>query len=284
MANVALCAIMKNEYRYILEWVAYHRLLNFNQIIVYSNDSTDGSVDLLDVLAQNGIVTHRTQRTGGDVSPQNAAYADALAKSQTDWLCFLDADEFLVLKKDATVAEFVDGFDESVSAIAVHWRVFGSSGRRVFNSDPVIERFTMATDKDHSLNTHFKSLVRPRHVEWMAAHQARLRSGNYVDSAGAPIERENLGRCRPVATERAQVNHYCVKSREEFEWKKKRGTADRVLNDPLKYTSRDAANFFDFHDRNENEDLRRFNCRDRVKQEMRALSGLLHKSGLLQFS
>jgi glycosyltransferase involved in cell wall biosynthesis len=284
MASVALCAIMKNEYRYILEWVAYHRLLNFNQIIVYSNDSTDGSVDLLDVLAQNGIIIHRAQRTRTDVSPQNAAYADALAKAQTEWLCFLDADEFLVLKQDATITEFVARFDESVSAIAVHWRVFGSSGRREFNSDPVIERFTMATDKDHSLNTHFKSLVRPRRVEWMAAHQARVRSGDYVDGAGAPIERENPGRHRPVSTERAQVNHYCVKSKEEFEWKKKRGAADRVLNDPLKYTSRDAANFFDFHDRNENEDLLLFNWKDRIKQEMRALSVLLHKSGLLQFS
>jgi glycosyltransferase involved in cell wall biosynthesis len=117
MTSVALCAIMKNEYRYILEWVAYHRLLAFDQIIVYSNDSDDGSLDLLDVLAQNGIVVHRRQSTGNDLAPQYAAYNDCIARSATEWICFLDADEFLVLNADATVKEFVARFDETVSAI-----------------------------------------------------------------------------------------------------------------------------------------------------------------------
>ncbi len=275
---------MKNEYRYILEWVAYHRRLAFDQIIVYSNDSNDGSLDLLDVLAQNRIVIHRRQSTHNQMSPQHAAYNDCIARSETEWIRFLDADEFLVLNADATVKEFVARFDETVSAIAINWRLFGSSGHLNYNNAPVIEKFTRGAVKDHSLNRHFKSIVRAGRVEFMAVHNAKLREGDYVHSNGAPIQFENAGRSQTVETEIAQVNHYCVKSKEEFDWKKLRGVADRVLDDPKRFTTRDSANFFDFHDRNEVEELALYEMRDWVRDEIETLLDILYNSGFLQFS
>jgi len=38
--SCSLCAIVKNEARYLLEWVLYHRLIGFDGIVIYESDST----------------------------------------------------------------------------------------------------------------------------------------------------------------------------------------------------------------------------------------------------
>lgn len=43
--KVALVATAKDEGPFVLEWVAYHRLAGFDPIIIYQNDSTDGTAD-----------------------------------------------------------------------------------------------------------------------------------------------------------------------------------------------------------------------------------------------
>ncbi len=273
---------MKNEYFYILEWIAYHRLIGFDRIVIYSNDSSDGSVELLNALARCGVISHWLQSTGTLVSPQHAAYAHAIQTCATEWIGFLDADEFLVLKEDETVQDFLARFDEDVSAIAVNWRLFGSSGREIYEPGLVIERFTRATDTDHSVNTHFKSIVRASRVARMAVHNARLKSGDYVNASGERIARDNIGRSQGVETRRAQVNHYCVKSREEFAWKRARGFADRVLGNLDKATERNDV-FFAFHDRNECEDLSLFSRRGEVAREIDRLVEALRASGFLVF-
>ena len=46
---------MKNEAPYIVEWVAYHRAMGVDNFLIYTNDCTDGTDELLDVLAEKGI-------------------------------------------------------------------------------------------------------------------------------------------------------------------------------------------------------------------------------------
>ena len=41
---------MKDEGPDVLEWVCYQRAVGFDEVLVYTNDCTDGSDDLLDAL------------------------------------------------------------------------------------------------------------------------------------------------------------------------------------------------------------------------------------------
>jgi len=41
--GVTLVAICRNERRFLIEWVAYHRLIGFERIIIYDNETNDGS-------------------------------------------------------------------------------------------------------------------------------------------------------------------------------------------------------------------------------------------------
>src|ERR1700760_320228 len=57
--TITVCAIVKDERPYLIEWVAYYRLLGFDRMIFYNNDSSDGTGRLLDAMAEMGLVEHR---------------------------------------------------------------------------------------------------------------------------------------------------------------------------------------------------------------------------------
>jgi hypothetical protein len=104
-------------------------------------------------------------------------------------------------------------------------------------------------------------------------HGARLKEGGTLVLADGEPYRSIDGRGEP-RYDHAQVNHYCVKSREEYEAKVARGNATLPLGDPRKAISRPPT-FFDEHDRNEERDtsiLRRF---DELRREMRRIEELL---------
>ncbi|MFG1358490.1 glycosyltransferase family 2 protein [Xanthobacter pseudotagetidis] len=49
--KIAICAIVRDEAPYVLEWVAHHRALGFDHIFVFDNESRDGTSELLDSLS-----------------------------------------------------------------------------------------------------------------------------------------------------------------------------------------------------------------------------------------
>ncbi len=70
----AIVTTMKNEGPFILEWIAYHRAIGFDDILVYTNDCTDGTDTMLDLLQTKGIVQHRDNPfRDSDLKPQHAA-------------------------------------------------------------------------------------------------------------------------------------------------------------------------------------------------------------------
>jgi hypothetical protein len=68
--SATLCSLMKNEGPYILEWVAYHKNLGFDRIVIYDNESTDSGARVMDALGRAGDHAYsparrfRTQSTG----------------------------------------------------------------------------------------------------------------------------------------------------------------------------------------------------------------------------
>jgi len=242
-AKATLVAIMKDERPYILEWVAYHRLIGFDDIVIYSHDSTDGSRELLDALHRHGILTHRLQQSSIGVKPQVAAYRDAVSRCKTEWIVFLDADEFLALKADTNVKQF-------------------------------IARFARASPRDFVTNFHVKSILKVQDIEIMLVHSAILRQGKFANSSGEEVSLIKGASTPSVVADLAQINHYFIKSKQEFERKKRRGRADFPPEHPELYTTRTDEVFAD-HDRNEDEDVSLCKFRDAIEREIARLQALV---------
>jgi Glycosyltransferase family 92 len=272
--TAALCAIMKNEGPYILEWVALHRLIGFNEVFIYDNDSSDNTPDLLARLDAAGVLKAIAWPSVVGVAPQRAAYADVLPRVKSEWVCFIDADEFINLKQNNTIQAFLHRFPGEVSAVAMNWRVFGSSGQMAFGPDLVIRRFTHCSRHEAQVNRHCKTIARVDAIGEMHIHRCFLKRGLYVDESGQSVEIERMGLTPAPRTDIVQVNHYVVKSQEEFELKRLRGNANRALDEADKFQRLDR-NFFAIHDLGDEIDLSIQRFDSRLNDELKWLAGLV---------
>jgi Glycosyl transferase family 2 len=41
--RVTACTIVRNELPYLIEWIEFHRLVGFHRLVVYDDNSTDGT-------------------------------------------------------------------------------------------------------------------------------------------------------------------------------------------------------------------------------------------------
>jgi Glycosyl transferase family 2 len=95
---VATC--MKDEGPFILEWVAWHRAIGIRDIMVFTNDCSDGTDLILDRLQDLGMLTHLPNPAlgSGDTGFQPAAlnYAHHMRQMrEADYFLSIDVDEFV---------------------------------------------------------------------------------------------------------------------------------------------------------------------------------------------
>jgi O-antigen biosynthesis protein len=168
--RTALCVIVKNEVTEIAEWILHHKSLGFLDIIVYDNESVDGTTEVLRHLQRDLGIHYIPWPTGeGGSATQISAYQDCIVSSKGahDWVAFLDADEFLVPQGDAQLQSFLKRLDQS-GAIALNWLLFGSSGLIDGTEQNAMRSYTRrAAEKWHG-NRHIKCFVRPEDVQAIA--------------------------------------------------------------------------------------------------------------------
>ena len=58
MSAHCLLSAVKNEGPDLLEWLAWHRMIGFDRIVIFSNDCSDGSDGLPDALEGIGWQAH----------------------------------------------------------------------------------------------------------------------------------------------------------------------------------------------------------------------------------
>jgi SAM-dependent methyltransferase len=212
-------AAARNEAPYLLEWIAHYRLLGFEQITIYDNESNDASWRILKPLAKAGVIEAVFWKNRPKQHKQQSAYNHARMslRDSIEWCLFADLDEFLVLRPDATLDDLLPP-DQSVSAVAIPWRIFGSAGQRYRGPGLTIERFLQADAQNWPSS---KSLVRLSDVQWMGTHWPTLLRGRMVDISGIDFDpHENPKRVFDGA---ARLHHYFGRSWEEFECKRARG-------------------------------------------------------------
>ena len=54
--QVSICAIFKNEAKYLKEWIEFHRIIGVEHFYLYNNNSDDNYLDVLKTYVEQGIV------------------------------------------------------------------------------------------------------------------------------------------------------------------------------------------------------------------------------------
>lgn len=219
---LAICAIAKDEGPYFREWIEWHIKMGVDKFYIYDNGSTDGTRGLLEPYIETGMVEYHYFP---GQKKQLAAYDDCLKRHRFDtrWIAFIDLDEFITPVIDTTLTDFLKRF-EKFPVVEINWLIYGSNGQLKKSDRPVRERFTRHSYGDNILNRHVKSIVNPRRVyNMIGSHEAARIDGKGADSHGNEIRRSF--RDRTPQQDVIRINHYAVKSLEEFIEKQSRGRA-----------------------------------------------------------
>lgn len=219
---LAVCAIAKNEGPYFKEWIEWHHKHGVEKFYIYDNESTDDTKNILKPYIESGIVDYKYWP---GKNQQLATYDDCFERHRFEsrWIAVIDLDEYIVPIRDKSIPDFLRGM-EQFSVVEINWLVYGSGGAKKKEPGNVMDRFRRHSLPEHKLNTHVKSIVDPRRVCTMVGcHEASRISGRAADSHGMPLKKGF--RDRIPQQDIIRINHYAIKSYEEFLAKRARGRA-----------------------------------------------------------
>src|SRR6056297_2937438 len=246
----AIVTTMKNEGAFILEWLAFHRAIGFDDILVYTNDCTDGTDSMLQLLERKGYVQHREnpfRETG--LKPQHGA----LQASETEpviqnaaWVTCIDVDEYVNIKcGDGTLDALFEAVPDA-NMISMTWRLFGNGDIHLFRDEPIIEQFFRCAP-EFARKPHqawgFKTLFQNVGLfKKLGVHRPKglnpqlWEEINWVNGSGKPLPREMYrngwrSTAETYGYDLVQLNHYAVRSAESFLVKRDRGRVNHVDRD-----------------------------------------------------
>jgi hypothetical protein len=218
---LAACLCFKDSAAYLDEWLRFHFVQGFRRFYLYNNGSTDDWRQRIAGWIRGGWVV---ARDFPGLGVQARIYDDCLAaaRGEAAWLAFLDDDEFLFPASDGSLAGVLERYGAH-AGVAVSWMIYGSSGAAAAEPRWVTERFLR---RAAGADNHVKCVVRPERV--VRSHvigHAFVPAGGFdiVDESGRPIS-EPLS--PSPSAQVLRINHYMVKSWEEWRLRRSRPQAD----------------------------------------------------------
>lgn len=240
--SVVVCARWEDDYIY--EWLTYYRAIGFDHVYLYCNDDEPFGLyeKIMPFLAEGDPFV--TFVFWNEVGAQFDMYFDFLSrfKHETEYVSFLDVDEFLRLPSFRTIGNFLNHLENQIfdgyDCVYFNWCMFGNSGYETRPSGSVIRNYVMRERVFSNFMTKhitktaaidLDCIVRgPMADFWHywdgALNFDRIRIVNvfgenvhsYYDEIEKTKERvlteDYLEKCVKVAV----VNHYAFKSREDF--------------------------------------------------------------------
>ncbi|SOH95502.1 Glycosyl transferase family 2 [Monaibacterium marinum] len=248
--RVMIVTTMKNEGPFILEWLAYHRAIGVTDFLIYTNDCTDGTDTMFELLQARGLVEHRENPfRNTDLKPQHAALQDAETTdmaARADWMICMDVDEFMHIHVGDGTLDALFGAVPDATLISLTWRLFGNAGVDGYEDRFITEQFTRCAPefirKPHQawgIKTLFRRLG---HYKKFGVHRPKGLKPEYIDvinwvnGSGQQMPKSMLRTGWRSTTESygydlVTLNHYSLRSAESYLVKRDRGRVNHVDRD-----------------------------------------------------
>lgn len=253
--RTCIVTTMKNEGPFILEWLAWHRAIGVEDFLVYTNDCTDGTDTMLEMLQAKGLVQHRPNpwQPGGDLKPQHAALQAAETEpvvQNAGWAICMDVDEFINIKlgdgRLPTLFAAMEAALPGANLISLTWRLFGNGDVAEYEDRFIIDQFPLCAPeiirKPHQA-WGFKTLFRNIDIyKKMGVHRPKGLKPDlwdqvkWLNGSGRPMPREMFrngwrSTLETFGYDWVQLNHYALRSAESFLVKRDRGRVNHVDRD-----------------------------------------------------
>ena len=210
--KVAVCAIVRNENRYMREWIEWHKSLGVEKFFIYDNGhgNDENPRDVIGDDTQVVIFDWRDR----DGNTQCEAYDECYREngSEFDWMGFIDIDEFVQSKMP--LPDVLNTIEADV--VAFSWRMMTDNGLVRYDPRPVQERFTQPAEDLKPESQFVKSFVRGS-IDGLSfdkdPHMPHHPALEVVNPNGGKAPQCSVG---TGSREVAWIDHHFTKTAEEF--------------------------------------------------------------------
>ena len=253
--DVAICAIVRNENRYLKEWVEHHLKLGVKKIFICDN-SHDGDERpykvLNDYLKTDAVEIIDYTNQGGSFNVQDKAYMDCYQahRGEYAWIGFIDIDEMIVIQGRQKLPTILNKLQADV--VVMSWQMMTDNGLTHYEDKPVFKRFTQQAKGNRYPNG--TELVKPfvRGGIGGLVFERQPHCPTKPKMKVVNVKGEEVSQYPPIPPtyEVAWINHYHTKTAEEFVEKCRRGfpNGDKYTED---YRKKAIDYFFAINERTE---------------------------------
>ncbi|XP_062105547.1 glycosyltransferase family 92 protein RCOM_0530710-like isoform X2 [Humulus lupulus] len=182
--EMCVCTMVRNQARFLKEWVMYHSVIGVQRWFIYDNNSNDDLDRVIESLyAHNYNITRHVWPW---VKTQEAGFAHCAvrARDTCEWVGFIDVDEFIHLPTDLLLHDVLTNQTEHnrhVAELRTSCHSFGPSGLKRVPSKGVTVGYTCRL----AIAERHKSIVKPEALNSSlinVVHHFHLRDGfEYVN-------------------------------------------------------------------------------------------------------
>ncbi|XP_028056698.1 glycosyltransferase family 92 protein RCOM_0530710-like isoform X2 [Camellia sinensis] len=155
--QMCVCTMLRNQAKFLQEWVTYHARIGVQNWFIYDNNSDDDIINLIESLNNDNF--NITRHLWPWVKTQEAGFAHCAlrARESCEWVGFVDVDEFLHLPSNLSLHDILRNQSSEVAELRVSCHSFGPSGLKHVPVKGVTVGYTcrMAASERH------KSIVKP---------------------------------------------------------------------------------------------------------------------------
>jgi hypothetical protein len=223
LKKVCLCAVAKEENKYIREFVEHYKRYGIDKIYLYDNNDINGErfEDVINDYINIGFVELIDYH--GVKQPQLPSYNDCYKRFNKlyAWLIFFDIDEFIYLKDFNNFKSFLnDERFEGCNRVQLNWIFYTDNNQLYYEDKPVRERFTErepnAQGKTRGKDQGIKSVIRGN-LDNIIIDCPHTLSENTKSCDGFGRRRKKTS----IVTKESDfkyyyIEHYACKSTEEF--------------------------------------------------------------------
>lgn len=222
--NCSIVTMIKDEIpEHLKEWLEWNLFVGFEHFYICDDHSEIPVNETLKAYSQ--YITFM-ELPDGLTQKMQYFHENLFIKNHlhdSKWCFFIDADEFLVVKQDTNIKDFLDNYSDC-GGLAVNWMMFGTSGHVNRPQGLIIENYTRAYK-----HAEIKCIIQSKHLKSMAYGPCEpiLHEGfTMVDENKNPIGLTMALRNDKwmINEPKLQLNHYYTKSVEDWMLRRKRTT------------------------------------------------------------
>lgn len=234
--GIAIGVIVRDEGRYLREWLRFHEYLGVDHFILYDDGSTDATVQIAQTACKRAAVTVfpwsqrlRSKPEKVAINNQIVAYGHCLSnyRNRFRWMAFLDVDEFLLPLSASTIPAVLDTLS-TCPLIALPWAMFGTCGHLQRPVLPTTQAYTRRLDPSVPEGVHglanVKCIFDPQAVTRLHVHRMRVNGTETAhNDRGVAFHLTPRSGPAQLTCDAFQLNHYYSRSQEDVEAKIQRG-------------------------------------------------------------